>query len=244
MTAPGRAYVPTNPDNASYPCYTGGIDAHAARGWHVTQNRFEGIYCDVASLAEHAIHFWQTGRDQTIERNTIVNCARGIGLGLGDGTGLVERPYADDPHAADKIDPYTGNYDGVIVNNMIYADVGAFDSGIGVEQALGVKLFHNTVVRTGAAMGNAIEYRFANSLIEARNNIATEIVLRDSARGAVDHDQLMPPIGQFADPTTGDLHLLPTATMALDQGVAIPSVTTDFDGDPRGATPDLGADER
>ena len=48
----------------------------------------------------------------------------------------------------------------------------------------------------------------------------------------------------FVDAAGNDLHLRPTATAALDGGIALPSVTTDIDGDPRSAnTPDRGADE-
>jgi len=244
MTTAGRAYVPANPDNASYPCYTGGIDAHAARGWLVRRNRFEGIYCDVASLAEHAIHFWQTGRDQIIEQNVLVNNARGIGLGLGDGTGLIERPYADSPHAGDKVGSYAGNYDGIIRNNFVYADVAAFDCGICLEQAMGAKVLADTVVVTGAASGNAIEYRFANSLVTIDNSIATNVVARDGGRGAVGKVQLMPALAQFVDATRGDLHLQDSASGALDQGLPLADVANDIDGDARGTTPDLGADER
>jgi len=239
MTTAGRAYVPTNPDNAAYPCYTGGIDAHAARGWLVRRNRFEGIYCDVNSLAEHAIHFWQTGRDQLIEQNTLVNNARGIGLGLGDGTGLIERPYADSPHAGDKMGNYAGNYDGIIRNNFVYADVGAADCGVCLEQAMGTKVLANTVVYTGAAPGNAIEYRFPNSLVTIDDTIATNIVMRDGGRGTVGAVQMMPPLTEFVDAAKGDLHL----NASLDGGHPLADVADDIDGDARGSTPDLGADE-
>jgi hypothetical protein len=244
MTPAGRAYVPTNPDNSSYPCYTGGIDAHAARGWLVRRNRFEGIYCDVNSLAEHAIHFWQTGRDQVIEQNTLVENARGIGLGLTDGAGLNERPYADKPHAGDKIGSYAGNYDGIIRNNFIYASVSAADCGICLEQAMGTKVLANTVVYTGSAPGNAIEYRFANSLVTIDNTIAKNIVMRDNGRATITHVQLAPPLSQFVAPATGDLHLTAAAAAAIDQGGAQPDVTDDIDGEPRSNPPDLGADER
>ena len=244
MTAAGRAYVPMNPANASYPCYTGGIDAHAARNWLVRRNRFEGIYCDVPSLAEHAIHFWQTGRDQVIEQNVLINNARGIGLGLSDGTGLIERPYADNPHATDKIGIYVGNYDGVIRNNFVYADVSAFDCGICVEQAMGTKMLANTVVVAGSATGNAIEYRFEDSLVTIDNTIATNIAARDGGRATVGRTQLMPPVTQFVDAARGDLHLTASATGALDQGVSLADLANDIDGDARGATPDLGADEQ
>ncbi|HTL31790.1 MAG TPA: hypothetical protein VL326_01630 [Kofleriaceae bacterium] len=243
MTSAGRAYVPTNPDNSSYPCYTGGIDAHAARGWLVRRNRFEGIYCDVNSLAEHAIHFWQTGRDQIIEQNTLVENARGIGLGLGDGTGLIERPYADNPHASDKSGSYAGNYDGIIRNNFVYASVGAADCGICLEQAMGTKVLNNTVFYTGSAPGNAIEYRFPNSLVTFDNTIANIIKLRDSARGTAGR-LLAPQASLFAAPASGDLHLNATATGAIDQGGPLADVTDDIDGESRGNPPDLGADER
>jgi len=246
MTPAGRAYVPMNPSNASYPCYTGGIDAHAARDWRVRRNRFEGIYCTVNSLAEHAIHFWRSGRDQEIEQNTIINCARGIGLGLGDAAnGGYVRTYADNPHAADIVDPYVGNFGGIIRNNMIYTDAtGTTDVGIGLEQALGVKVLNNTVVITGAATGNAIEYRFRNSLAEIRNNIATSIRLRDNARGTVETNQLAPPTSQFVNAPAGDLHLTAAASAAIDQADVHADITVDLDGDPRGPDPDLGADER
>jgi len=242
MTPAGRAYVPMNPDNASYPCYTGGIDAHAARGWLVRRNRFEGIYCDVNSLAEHAIHFWQTGRDQVIEQNTLVNNARGIGLGLGDGTGLIERPYADTPHAADKMGTYAGNYDGIIRNNFIYADFAAFDCGICLEQAMGTKVIGNTVVKTMG--GNAVEYRFPNSLVTVDTNIATNLMTRDNARPTLGTNQTAPSLTQFVNPSAGDLHLKATATDAIDKGTSRADLTDDIDGDARTGTPDLGADER
>jgi len=244
MTAAGRAYVPTNPDNAGYPCYTGGIDAHAGRGWVVRRNRFEGIYCDVNSLAEHAIHFWQTGRDQLIEQNVLVNNARSIGLGLGDGSGLIERPYSDAPHASDMQGSYAGNYDGTIRNNFVYADVAAADCGICLEQAMGAELVANTVVYGGAAAGNAIEYRFADSLVTIDNTIASVIQMRDQGRATTGAVQTAPPLSQFVSAATGDLHLTSGAIDAIDRGVARDDVTTDIDGDPRGTPPDLGADER
>lgn len=79
MTDEGRTYVERNPGG----CYTGGIDAHGARGWKIRRNRFEGIYCGGEGLAEHAVHFWKGSRGTLVERNTVINCARGTGFGLG-----------------------------------------------------------------------------------------------------------------------------------------------------------------
>ena len=50
----------------------------------------------------------------------------------------------------------------------------------------------------------------------------------------------------FVNAAAADLHLAPTATLAIDHGAPVSAVTADWDGDPRpaGAAPDLGADER
>jgi hypothetical protein len=50
LTDRGRRHVPSD----FLPCYTGGIDAHGARGWIVRLNRFEDIRCG-KGLAEHAV---------------------------------------------------------------------------------------------------------------------------------------------------------------------------------------------
>jgi len=242
MSDAGRRYVPTNPSNKSYPCYTGGLDAHAAAGWIVSRNRFEGIYCEGNSLSEHAIHFWLSGRDQVIERNVIINCARGIGLGLGDGAGVHERPFADHPHAGDKRGAYAGNYGGVIRNNVIYADVAPFDSGISLEQAMGARVLHNTVVVTGAANGNAIEYRFPNSLVEISNNLATSIQQRDGGRGVMTHNVLNPAAAIFVDPGRADFRLSRSASMAIGQGLPQKDAGLDMSGRAHDSVaPDVGA---
>ena len=49
----------------------------------------------------------------------------------------------------------------------------------------------------------------------------------------------------FIAPLSGDLHLTPAATRALDAGMLVPDITEDFDKErrPDGLRPDLGADE-
>jgi len=51
--------------------------------------------------------------------------------------------------------------------------------------------------------------------------------------------------GMFANPAAADLHLVATATNAIDKAPSLSTVTNDFDGDPRprGARSDIGADE-
>jgi hypothetical protein len=111
MTPTGRTRI-----ERAFGCYTGGIDAHGARGWTVRRNTFVGIYCEDGEVAEHAIHLWRGARDTLVENNRIVNCSRGIGFGL----------------TADRADGHRG---GAIRRNAIVADIPQYDTGIELAHA-------------------------------------------------------------------------------------------------------------
>ena len=109
LTDVGRPFIRNN-------CYTGGLDAHAATGWVVRRNLIEGFWCDTG-LSEHGIHMWRQCQDTVVEENLIIDCARGIGFGLGPGA-----------------DGHTG---GIIRNNFVaagdpdlFSSPTGFDSGI------------------------------------------------------------------------------------------------------------------
>ncbi|MCC6996439.1 MAG: right-handed parallel beta-helix repeat-containing protein [Deltaproteobacteria bacterium] len=222
MTAAGRPHVERTPGG----CYTGGIDAHGTSSWTVERNRFEGIYCAGEGLAEHAIHFWVGGSDNQIQQNVIINCARGIGVGLGEGTGQVLRTQ--------------------VRNNGIWADVPYFDTGIGVEDAPGTKVFNNTVVSADglASFFASIDLRFAGTDAEVRNNLVRSIRVRDGATPTLISNHENTPLGWLVSPATGDFHLTAAATGAIDQGTP---GDTGFDLDQQlhnaGAGQDIGADE-
>lgn len=236
MTAAGRPNV----EKCCGGCYTGGIDVHAGWKWVVRNNRFEGIYCDTGGLAEHAVHFWKGSRDTLVENNVIINCARGIGFGLSGGVG--DRVYPDNPNGGVKL----AHYDGIIRNNVIFADIPYYDTGIELHIAKQPKVFHNTVISTSAATGffSSIDYRFPETFAVIQNNLTRKITKRDGAQGTVDHNLENTPLNLFVN-VGQDFHLTAAATQAIDQGVAVPEAGVDLDGEPhtKGA-PDLGADER
>lgn len=235
MTDAGRPHVERTPGG----CYTGGIDAHAARGWVVRQNEFVGIYCAGEGLAEHAVHFWVGSRDTLVERNVIRDCARGMGLGLVESG--ATRDYPDDPYPG----LFVGHFGGLVRNNVIVATIPYYDTGIELAQARDVVVLHNSIVETDSATGrfSSIDARFASTAATIRNNLVRRLTVRDGASTTSDHNLEMVPLAYFADAAGGDAHLVASAADAIDQGVEDAAAGLDIDGEPHGAAPDLGADE-
>jgi hypothetical protein len=241
LTAAGRAEIRDN-------CYTGGIDAHQAWGWLVRRNRIVGFWCD-EGLSEHGVHFWRGSRDTVVEENVVLDCARGIGFGLGESG--TERQYPDDPYPEVG---YMGHIDGVVRNNFvaahdpgIFASARGFDTGIGLEQAHGTQVFHNSVASSGTPESSSIEWRYANTLAEIANNVGSDLLRqRDGGVANLTTNIENAPLSWFTDLGSGNLHLTEAATGALDGGT--PLAPGDADGDidleTRDGAPDIGADER
>jgi hypothetical protein len=238
LTSAGRAYVEAHP-TPGFRCYTGGLNGHQAWGWVVRDNVFRDIYCS-DGVALGAVHFWKTSRDIVVERNTIQNCARGIGFGLGpDGP---DRQYPDTPFR--EIPGRVGHLGGIIRNNVIWSGIGRlFDSGIGLEQAHGVKVYHNTVYAGDGF--SSIDTRFPNSNPLIKNNLVSlPMTVRDGGRPSMEGNVDSASADMFVDAATGDLRLRATATQAIDRGVDVPGdVPDDVSGHARDAMPDLGAHE-
>ena len=187
-------------------CYTGGIDVHQTRGWVVRRNRIEGFWCN-DGLSEHGIHFWRGCRDTRVEENVIVDCARGIGFGLG--AGGDGRTYPDDPYPGIG---YLGHIDGIIRNNFIaaadarlFASPDGFDTGIGLEQARGTEEVHNTVASTQTPLSSSIEWRFGNTLVAVSNNLVSHRLLpREGAQATRVGNLEHAPLAWFSDVASGD----------------------------------------
>lgn len=227
-------------------CYTGGVDAHLARGWVIRDNTITGFWCD-EGLSEHGVHFWNSGRDTVVERNVITDCARGVGFGLGDNGNGTSRDYGDD--ACPGISGFVGHYGGVIRNNVIVGSApGLFDSqfgmdsGIALEQACDTFVAHNTVVAMQQPFVS-MEYRFGNTRATIVNNLVThQIAMRDGGTATLTTNLEQAGLDGFVDAAAGDMHLAAGAA-AIDAGT-VADVAEDFEGDARSGAPDIGADER
>lgn len=234
MTAVGREKVRNN-------CYTGGIDVHGGREWVVRKNYFEGIWCD-SGLAEHAVHFWSRSRDTLVENNLIVNCARGIGFGLG-GIPKRGRVYPDGPPAWVELQ----HIGGIVRNNVIWNDIARYDTGIEMQRVIDAKVLHNTVLsRSNAATGrySSIDYRWPNTEVEICNNLVWRITQRNNGVARLDGNIEGADEYWLINVDTRNFHLRPGATAAIDKGVACSDSGVDIDGIRRGDAPDVGADER
>lgn len=247
MTPDGRDNVwGYGPQDGGTACYTGGIDTHNARDWYVHDSYFDGIYCDETGvqrpahgqfpeqrdnmtynggLAEHGIHMWDSeqGSGHVIARNRIVDCARGIGIGL--------------------VDTVYGTW---VVNNMVssvHAGNGEHDVGIIVERAVDTLVAHNSVVMSHPdAYPNAIEYRWPETqdLVLHGNLTNRAITARDNATADVLDDLASADPSWFVDADAGDLHLVDcgaAGSAALDA-----DVPDDYDGETRSDPTVPGAD--
>jgi Right handed beta helix region len=208
--------------------YIGGIDAHGSQNWIVRGNTFRNIISPNTTVAEFAVHFWDLpSANNLVEKNTIINCDRGIGFGL-DGR---------------------GNSGGIIRNNMIYhaANDGQFaDSGISLIDSPNSQVYNNTILMLDS-FAWAIDYRYSDTTGVLIENNATNlpIVARDGATGTVGTNVTNALASWFVAPASGNLHLASAIPSLVDHGVAIAGLTDDFDGTPRpqGAGYDIGAQE-
>ena len=240
LTAAGRTQIRDN-------CYTGGIDAHAAFGWWIRRNRIEGFWCP-NGLSEHGVHFWRASRDTLVEENVILDCARGVGFGLGTQGG--SRVYPDDPYPGveDK-----GHIDGIVRNNFIatsdaslQGSASGFDVGIGLEQAHGARVVHNSVASSLQPSSSSIEWRFSSTSAQVLNNLVTHnLKQRDGGQAVLDGNIGNAPPAWFENVATGDLHLVGAMGGPIDAGShLVPGVADlDIDGEARTGSPDVGADE-
>jgi hypothetical protein len=185
-----------------------------------------------------------------VERNRIINNARGIGFGLMSSG--EARKYDDNP-CKEAGDTYIGHYGGIVRNNFVFADSSdlfatksGFDCGICLASACGAQILHNTVVSEGDNF-SSIEWRFKGSMgVKIVNNIATHPLReRDGATGEKLGNMEQAHLTLFENISSTNMHLSQNSA-AIDSGVQLENGLCDYDidGDKRDTKPDAGADER
>ena len=216
-------------DTTSRDSYTNGVDVHTGRNWLIRHSLFRNIRAPQGQLAGPAILMWNGSSNSVAEGNTFINCQREIAFGL------IARVSPHD-HAG-----------GIVRNNFIYRSSSvAGDVAIGVFDSPNTQVLHNSAL-IGGTYANAVEYRFAGTTggLIANNLFDAAIQGRDGAASTVSGNYTTATAAFFVNPGSGDLHLKPTASAAIDQAPLQANCTTDWDGRTRpvGAAADTGASE-
>jgi hypothetical protein len=211
--------------------YTNGVDVLKGEGWVVRDNVFLRIRGprEQGWRAGPTILFWRGSRDTIVERNWILDCYRGIALGL------VEAPE----------DRWVDHQGGVIRRNILCNLNPWADEGIEANAALGVLIEHNTVLVEGRVPWS-ISIRFPTAEARVWNNLSNHRVeLRDGAVADLQGNVVTARRDWFVDPARGDLRLARGDVAAIDAGVVIPEGGPDGGRKPSflGAAPDAGAIE-
>ncbi len=215
-------YTDSAPDD-----YTNGISAHDAHDWVVRDNTWRRIRGNV-DVYLPTILFWSASSGTRVYRNRLYDCAGGIAFG----------------NASHGAGDHTG---GLVANNFIYRGIWG-DVGIAMTHATGWTVAYNTVFLAGSSSDGltwSIEARFADTSGTFAYNLTNmDIISRDSADATMTGNLTDAVEGWFETPASGDLHLTAAATDAIDGGAPLAAVPNDIDGDSRGDSPDVGADER
>jgi len=218
-------YTTSAPDS-----YTNGISAHRAHRWVVRDNEWYRIRT-IDDTPVPTILFWSASSDTIVERNLLVDCYQGISFGNASQSGIN----------------HTG---GIVRNNSIYTSSSSTnDVAIEMVRAQNWLVAHNTVFLLGSPPGLTwgIEARYGDSQGTFAYNLTNKNIWhdRDGALGGVVGNVTSAEADWFVDAASGDLHLVATATAAIEQAAPLADVTDDFDGDARpiGLAPDVGADE-
>jgi hypothetical protein len=217
--------------------YTNGVDLIGTRDWVIRDNRFLRIRGPEQQRwsAGPAILVWGHSEGTIVERNVIVDCFRGIALGLGPGVFATPRGGPTD----------VDHRGGLVRQNVIVNLNPWADEGIEANAAPDVKVEFNSVLVEGR-LSWSISIRFPQSSATVRNNLTSRgIVSRESGQVLPEGNVDGAASSWFVDPGSGNLRLVPEAVSAIDAGVPVSDLAEDFDGLPRtvGERPDPGAFE-
>lgn len=225
-------------DHGSGVGYFNGISAHAAQNWIIRGNLFKNLHNpdSAAYLWNPAVLFWNHSAGTITEQNTFLNVDRAVAYGLQGTT-----PFFD--HAGGAI---RNNFVVLVPGLMSASRTAGSDGSLIAWNSPGTQIDHNTVLLNSNEF-YAVQFRFSTTSNGTARNILSDapLSLRDSATATLTSNFVAAVPGMFVNPAIADLHLLATATNAIDKGLTLSSVTNDIDGvrRPRGARSDIGANE-
>ena len=215
--------------------YTNGVDIINGEHWVVRDNLLRRIRGprDQGYRAGPAILFWGGSRDTIVERNLLLDCYRGIALGL------VQR--RDD--VAGRLD-----HRGGIIRLNALCNLNPWpDEAIEVNASPDALVEHNTVLVEGKVPWS-ISIRFSTATAQVRNNLSNhQVILRDGAKADSRANVVDARRDWFIDPGRGDLRLARKDLPAVDAGILDPSAGAARKDGVRalfsGKAPDAGAHE-
>ncbi len=213
--------------------YTNGIDVLNGDGWTVRDNTIKRIRGPESKgyRAGPAILFWRHSRNTVVERNWILDCHRGIALGLGpesnDGSGQLD-------------------HEGGLIRRNAVCNLNPWaDEGIEVNASPGAQVAHNTVLVEGKVPWS-ISIRFPTASARVWNNLSNrQVILRDGAKADLKANVGNAQRNWFIDARRGDLGLARPDLPAIDVGVVVADQEKSAGEVPSfsGSAPDAGAFE-
>jgi hypothetical protein len=213
--------------NGGEGAFAGGIDLQGVRAWTVRRNTFRNIRTLAGDSARPAVAAGAGSSETLVQQNRFFDCQIGVAFGL-----------------VDIVGDHSG---GLISDNFVYRSpsVGG-GPGIFVGESPDTTIAHNTVV-TSATYPAPIEYRYveAANLTVVNNLVDGAISPLDGAWAFGGGNVVDATPDLFVSAAVGDLHLQPSALLAIDAGESTVSASRDIDGDgrPSDGGPDAGADE-
>ncbi len=213
--------------------YTSAIDMMSLDDWVIEDNEFHNIQ-GVTGEGRSAIMIWHFSENLTIQRNRIINCDRGITLGL-PGSSLGGGFHVKEA---------------LVKNNFILPGSKPgyqSDAGIECSDVDNVKIYNNTVWQlNNSSEGRGI--RFIQNITNTQmvnNLVFGRLVFDNNLTISRNEHNLSGNLSSVyvVNASSGDLHLTEAATGAINQGVQLTEVTEDIDRNTREVKPDIGADE-
>jgi hypothetical protein len=222
QTAPITEAIPNLHMNGDY---VAGMDMMRIEGWSIHHNVFKNIR-GMHGEGRAAVFLWNGCKRATVERNVFIGCDRSISFG----------------------NPNSGNLDmegGVIRNNFIVAGK---DISIEVCNSAGSVVAFNTIYSANPGFGRTICFFNNREDNVVKNNLVLGKMAvlsgrKPDAAGNLFHSSAAGTAAWFRDAPRGDLHLTSAAAHAIGKAVPLAQTGADFDGETRGGSADIGADQ-